>query len=61
MVVHVTVDVMIQICEGVSEAHANGIVHRDLNHKNVFVTTSREGRRPEGGATHERGSRRRHA
>ncbi len=33
-----------QACEGVAEAHALGMVHRDLKLKNLFLTKRRDGR-----------------
>lgn len=33
-----------QACEGLAEAHALGMVHRDLNLKNLFLTHRRDGR-----------------
>lgn len=41
----VACDLMLQICEGMAEAHALGIVHRDVKPSNFFVT-----RRPDGSA-----------
>src|SRR5262249_7018587 len=41
--VPLAVDYMLQICEGLAEAHLCGIVHRDIKPQNVFVT-----RRPDG-------------
>ena len=37
------VDLILQACEGISEAHALGIVHRDIKPSNFFIT-----RRPDG-------------
>jgi serine/threonine-protein kinase len=37
------VDVMLQACEGVAEAHAVGLVHRDLKPGNLFVMRRRDG------------------
>jgi eukaryotic-like serine/threonine-protein kinase len=39
----VACELMLQICEGMAEAHAVGIVHRDVKPSNFFVT-----RRPDG-------------
>jgi serine/threonine-protein kinase len=39
----VVLDYSIQICAGIAEAHAHGIVHRDLKTSNIFVT-----KRPDG-------------
>jgi serine/threonine protein kinase len=37
------VDLLLQACEAVAEAHKLGIVHRDLNPANLFVTTGSDG------------------
>ena len=37
------VDLVLQACEGISEAHALGIIHRDIKPSNFFIT-----RRPDG-------------
>jgi serine/threonine protein kinase len=36
-------DIMLQACEGLAEAHAQGIIHRDIKPSNFFIT-----RRPDG-------------
>jgi eukaryotic-like serine/threonine-protein kinase len=36
----VTVDVLMQTCRGLHEAHAQGITHRDVKPANIFITTS---------------------
>jgi serine/threonine protein kinase len=38
------VDFMLQVCEGLAEAHAEGIVHRDIKPENLFLTKSVCGR-----------------
>lgn len=35
---------VVQACEGLAEAHALGMVHRDLKLKNLFLTQRRDGR-----------------
>ena len=37
------VDLMLQACEGISEAHALGIVHRDIKPSNFFITHRPDG------------------
>jgi eukaryotic-like serine/threonine-protein kinase len=40
----VAVEYMLQACEAFAEAHAKGIVHRDIKLKNLFLTKSIDGR-----------------
>ncbi|HEY4177292.1 MAG TPA: serine/threonine-protein kinase [Kofleriaceae bacterium] len=40
---HIVCDLMLQACEGLSEAHGNGIVHRDIKPSNFFVTRRSDG------------------
>ncbi|MBV8760028.1 MAG: protein kinase [Deltaproteobacteria bacterium] len=37
------VDLILQVCDALAEAHANGIVHRDIKPTNLFVTSRRDG------------------
>lgn len=37
------VDLLVQACAGLSEAHAEGVVHRDVKLGNLFVTQRRDG------------------
>jgi serine/threonine-protein kinase len=37
------VSILLQACEGVAEAHAVGLIHRDLKPGNLFVTRRRDG------------------
>jgi serine/threonine-protein kinase len=41
--IELALDYAVQVCEGIAEAHANGVVHRDLKPPNLFIT-----RRPDG-------------
>jgi serine/threonine protein kinase/tetratricopeptide (TPR) repeat protein len=35
-------EVIMQVCRGLSHAHSNGIVHRDIKPANIFVTASKD-------------------
>jgi eukaryotic-like serine/threonine-protein kinase len=35
--VHLAVDIAMQVCDGMAEAHGRGVVHRDLKPPNVFL------------------------
>jgi serine/threonine-protein kinase len=41
--VDAAVDYLVQACEGVAEAHAQGIVHRDIKLANLFLTRGADG------------------
>src|SRR4029453_7873964 len=34
------IPVLIQVCGALQEAHSQGIIHRDLNHENIFLSTN---------------------
>ena len=37
------IDLLLQACDAIAEAHVRGIIHRDLKPANLFVTQTREG------------------
>jgi eukaryotic-like serine/threonine-protein kinase len=41
--VPVVANLLVQACQGVAEAHAQGVVHRDLKPENLFITRRRDG------------------
>jgi serine/threonine-protein kinase len=41
---HVAVDYILQACEAFAEAHALGMIHRDIKLKNMFLTRTLDGR-----------------
>ncbi|WP_437774954.1 serine/threonine-protein kinase [Sorangium sp. So ce1097] len=41
--VPVAVELVLQVCEALAEAHAQGIVHRDVKPSNLFVTRNADG------------------
>lgn len=41
---HRAVDLMMQVCEAFAEAHALGMIHRDIKLKNLFLTKTVDGR-----------------
>jgi serine/threonine protein kinase len=43
MPVSAIIDIVIQACQAVAEAHAHGIVHRDIKPDNLFLTKRRDG------------------
>lgn len=43
---HVAVDYILQACEAFAEAHALGMIHRDIKLKNMFLAKTLDGRPP---------------
>jgi serine/threonine-protein kinase len=41
--IELALDYAVQVCEGIAEAHANGVVHRDLKPPNLFITKRADG------------------
>ncbi len=34
-----SINIILQVCEGLEKAHKNGIIHRDIKPSNIFITT----------------------
>ncbi|WP_437539149.1 serine/threonine-protein kinase [Sorangium sp. So ce726] len=43
LAVPVAIELVLQVCEALAEAHAQGIVHRDVKPSNLFVTRNADG------------------
>jgi serine/threonine-protein kinase len=43
MPIGTAIEYTVQVCEGIAEAHANGVVHRDLKPSNLFLTKRLDG------------------
>lgn len=38
-----TIEILVQVCEGLAAAHAQGVIHRDVKPENIFVVESPRG------------------